>query len=132
MIDEPDPVVKAVALLKGSETVSDHERRAKQLYEAFGMLNTYLKETPDSEHREYIENCKRSYMRTHLKRLSELDEPDEMTWFHNVLLFVNAEREVVEVLDELPELKPWHNRFEQSCREWFQNAVLRLQKQGKI
>jgi hypothetical protein len=60
MSPKPDALVKADYLLQQSETVSDHERRAGQIKEAFDLLKTYLHESPATEHREYIENRKQS------------------------------------------------------------------------
>jgi hypothetical protein len=59
-------------------------------------------------------------MKSHLQRLSKLDEPDEITWLLNYLLFNTAPREVAQVLDKLPDLRPWHDRFVKYWLEWFQ------------
>jgi hypothetical protein len=117
MNDKPDAVMKAVAMLKGCETVPDHEQRARRIQEAFRLLDAYLIETPASEHREYIENCKRSHIRAHLKHLSSLDEPDQMTWFYNFALFVTSKEAVEQVLAQSPGLRPWYEIFVESHLE---------------
>src|SRR5437660_710295 len=111
-----DAVLNAVSLLQRSETIPDHEQRARQIKSAFDLLNAYLRENPASEHGKYIENCKQSYMRSHLKRLSALDEPDRETWFMNFILFATSKQELVRTLERHPELRSWHDRFVQSCR----------------
>ena len=126
MAPKPDSVVKAVQLLERSETVPDHEQRARQIKEAFDLLNAHLKASPASEHREYVENCKVSYIRSHLKRLSVLDEPDRETWLLNFLLFATSEREVTQVLEQHPELRPWYDAFEQSCLDWATKELMPL------
>ena len=126
MTARPDTITRAVQLLERSETIQDHEQRARRIKEAFDLLNGYLKENPPSEHREYIENCKRSHIRSHLKRLSGLDEPDRQTWFFNFILFAASERDVAEVLEQHPELRSWHEGFVQSCREWATKELVPL------
>jgi len=126
MAPKPDALVKADHLLQQSETVSDHERRARQIKEAFDLLNAYLDESPASEHREYIENRKQAYMRSHLKRLSKLTEPDRETWFFNFILFGTSEREVAQFLEQHPELRSWYVAFLHSQSEWATKELVPL------
>jgi hypothetical protein len=129
MIDKPEAVMKAVALLERCEIVPDHEQRARRIQEAFGLLDAYLNETPASEHREYIENCKRSYIRAHLRRLSSLDEPDQMTWFYNFALFATAKEAVDQVLEQSSGLRPWYDIFVQSHIEQMNRAGAQYKEQ---
>ena len=131
MTDKPDAVENAIALLRTSETVPDHERRARQYADAFQLLNTCLEEIRDPEVREFIENSKRAYMRRHLVLLSELAEPDNQTWVHNYLFFDIAEQEVAWVLAEKPELRPWYDRFVRSCREWYEKEIRWLVEEAR-
>ena len=120
MAARPGEVEKAVNVLLRSEAVPDHEKRAKQIKEAFDFLDAYLKENPASEHREYVEKCKRSYLRSHLMRLSSVDEPDQEMWLFNFILFAGSHREVAQVLEQHPELRSWYDRFMfmRSYLEW--------------
>jgi hypothetical protein len=124
MDTRPHAVVSAVDRLRRSETVPDHEQRARQIKAAFDMLNAYLSENPGSEHREYIENCKQAHMRSHLKQLSVLVEPDQETWFMNFALFGISWQEVSRVLQEHPELQSWYNSFINSYQKWATIKVL--------
>jgi hypothetical protein len=126
MTPNPDVVVRADRLLQQAETIPDHERRARQIREAFDLLDTYLKESPNSEHREYVENRKQSYMRSHLKCLSTVREPDRETWLFNYILFVMSEREVAQVLGQHEELRAWYDAFVQSQSEWARKELVPL------
>jgi hypothetical protein len=131
MIDKPNAVITARGLLDQCATVPDHEQRAKRIQEAFRLLDAYLNETPASEHREYIENCKRSYIRAHLMRLSSLDEPDQMTWLYNFALFATSKEAVGQVLEQSPELKPWYDTFVHSHLEQVRAYAQQMEQVAK-
>ena len=124
MSPKPETLTNADSLLQQSETIPDHQLRARRIKEAFDSLNAYLKENPSSEHREYIENRKQSYLRSHLRQLSTLTDPDVETWFFNFVLFTTSEREVTCVLEQDPELKAWYEAFVHS--EWAKNELVPL------
>ncbi len=126
MASAPDVVVTADELLQQSEAVPDHERRARRIKDAFELLNAYLKEHPTSEHREYIENRKLAYLRSHLTRLSVLTEPDPETWLFNFILFATSEHEVAKVLEQHPELRSWYDSFAHSQSEWATKELVPL------
>jgi hypothetical protein len=131
MTPKPETVVRADRILQQSETIEDHESRAKQLKEAFDLLNAYLKENPVSEQWEYVQKRKQSHMRSHLRRLSQLTEPDRETWVHNFILFAVFEEEVSHSLDQHPELRSWYDAFRRSHVDWAaRELVPRLQRAG--
>jgi hypothetical protein len=124
MSDRPKAVSDAVHTLERAEKVENHEERAKLVKASFDSLKRFLVEHPDSEHREYVENVKRAYLRSHMIRLSSVREPDTNTWFFNFILFGTSEREVAEVLQEQPELAVWHGQFVESQQVWAREVLV--------
>jgi hypothetical protein len=132
MAPKPDQLVTADYKLQQAEKVEDHGRRARELTEAFGLLNAYLKENPASEHREYIENRKLSHMRNHLRHLSQLTQPDQETWLFNIVLFTLSAPEVTRALEQHPELRSWYEAFREAHDDWFRKELARhSQRAGK-
>jgi len=129
----PTALVDAVELLKSFEKSNDHSRRTRNFEDAFEILNTYLQDTPDTSHRKFIENLKRTYTRKLLEQLPSLSTLDIDDWFgYCKLLLMSVSNETEELSKENPHLRQNAKKFIAIWKEETISALQRISAREKI
>ena len=107
----PEEIKEARDLL-GFEKENDHSLKTGAFGEAIHILDDYLAVEPETEHKDFIENIKRTYTRKLLEGLHGLLGADMETWFQYIhLLLVKAPNEVEFNIREHPQLDKDYQGF---------------------
>jgi hypothetical protein len=108
----PEEIKEARDLLAGFEKENDHSLKTGAFGEAIDILDDYLAVEPETEHKDFIENIKRTYTRKLLEGLHGLLGADMETWFQYIhLLLVKAPNEVEFNIWEHPRLDKDYQGF---------------------
>ena len=101
----PEEIKEARDLLAGFEKENDHSLKTGAFGGAIDILDDYLAVEPETEHKDFIENIKRTYTRKLLEGLHSHLGADMETWFQYIhLLLVKAPNEVEFNIREYPQL----------------------------
>ena len=114
----PKDLVEAVQFLKFFEESSVHTKRTRAFEDAIEIFNSHLQDAPDTSHKLFIKNLKRTYTRKLLEQLPSFFTLDIYDWFgYCKLLLISVQNESEEIGKEYPHLKQNAEKFIEVWRE---------------
>jgi hypothetical protein len=122
----PTDLIDAVELLKSFEKLDYHSKRTRDFEDAIEILNNHLRATPDTSHKQFIANLKRTYTRKLLEQIPSLFTLDIDDWFdYCKLLLMSVPNETGELSKEDPHLGQNAKKF---IGIWKDEAIAALQR----
>ncbi len=127
----PADLAKAVELLKSFEKSDDHSKRTRDFEDAIEILNSHLQATPNTLHKEFIENLKHTYTRRLLEQLPSFFTLGIGDWLDYLkLLLITVSDETEELSKEDPRLRKNAYKFFAIWKEEVIRAVQKISERG--